>query len=268
MRIKCFRGPKVCNNPRKIARGSLTLEILASRKLIMFGGKGGVGKTTCAASTALGISLMGRKTLVISSDPTPSLSDIFSIEIGSRITEISKNLHALELKSEFIIEMWKKRFGQEIYEVISAFLPVGPEIIDYVAEAPGIDQQFMLAYILDFMEREEYDVIVWDTAPAGYTLSMLKLEEKIYDHLTSAAKMYVRIREHLEKLRRKIVGSKRTPLEIIENWRALAKKVLNTLRNRNITEFIVVTIPEALGCLLYTSPSPRDLSTSRMPSSA
>lgn len=221
---------------------------LTSKKLIMFGGKGGVGKTTCAASTALGISSLGKRTLILSSDPTPSLSDVFKIEIGSKITRIAENLYGLELKSNIIIEMWKEKFGKEIYEVASAFLPVGPEVIDYVAEAPGIDEQFMLAYILDLIERNEYETIVWDTAPAGHTLSILKLEEKIYDHLTDAAKMYAKVRIHLEKLRRRITGKdKRTPLEIIESWRMLAKRVMDILRNKDITEFVVVTIPEALG---------------------
>lgn len=221
---------------------------LTTKKLIMFGGKGGVGKTTCAASTAIGIASIGKKTLVISSDPTPSLSDIFDIKIGNKTTKITENLYGLELKSDIIIEMWKEKFGKEIYEVASTFLPVGPEVIDYVAEAPGIDEQFMLAYILDLIEKGEYDTIIWDTAPAGHTLNILKLEEKIYDHLTDAAKMYAKVRIHLEKLRRKIKGkSKRTPLEIIESWRALAKKVMDVLRNKDMTEFVVVTIPEALG---------------------
>ena len=59
------------------------------KRLVMIGGKGGVGKTTCASAIALHFSLQGKKTLVISSDPTPSLSDIFEMEIGDKETPIS-----------------------------------------------------------------------------------------------------------------------------------------------------------------------------------
>ena len=73
----------------------------AENKLIMIGGKGGVGKTTCAAALALHFSRLGRKTLVISSDPTPSLSDIFETSIGDRETPVNgvQGLYGIEIMS-------------------------------------------------------------------------------------------------------------------------------------------------------------------------
>src|SRR5512137_3077760 len=95
-------------------------------KLIMIGGKGGVGKTTCASAIAVKIAADGKKVLVISSDPTPSLSDIFEVTIGSEETKIidQYELYGLEISSEVVLDKWKERFGSEIYEVISSFARV------------------------------------------------------------------------------------------------------------------------------------------------
>jgi len=82
-------------------------------KLIMVGGKGGVGKTTCASAVALKLAMDGRRVLVISSDPTPSLSDIFEVSIGSEEVKISDRyeLYGLEISSDVVLAKWKERFG-------------------------------------------------------------------------------------------------------------------------------------------------------------
>lgn len=217
-----------------------------SPRIVMFCGKGGVGKTTCAATTALHLALGGRRVLLISTDPTPSLSDILERGVGGEITPIEevRGLSAVELDYDTIMEMWKEKFGREIYEVVSSFLPVEEEIIEYVAGAPGIDQEFALSYVYDLYTNGYYNTIVWDTAPAGGTLSLLKLQDKFYRHLGEAARMYVRVRRALEALRRRKV--KKDPLEVIAEWEKLAKDVLDMLKEET-TKAIVVTIPEALG---------------------
>ncbi len=214
-------------------------------KIIMFCGKGGVGKTTCSAATAIHFAEKGLKTLLLSSDPSPSLSDILEMDVSKTVTEVKgvKNLYAFELDYDTVLKMWKERFGEEVYEVVSSFLPVGEEIIDYIAGAPGIDEEFLLSYILDIYEERSYDVIVWDTAPAGGTLQLLKLEEKVYKHLGEAARLYLRVKGVLKKIKRKEGGN---PLDIINDWRELSERTLNMLKDEN-TEAIVVTIPEALG---------------------
>ena len=109
-----------------------------SKRLIMIGGKGGVGKTTCASAIALHFSLQGKRTLIISSDPTPSLSDIFEAKIGDQETPIpsAKNLYGIEISSEVVLNKWKERFGPEIYDVISSFASVDYDFVDYIGGPP------------------------------------------------------------------------------------------------------------------------------------
>jgi len=217
----------------------------------MIGGKGGVGKTTCASAIALHFSLGGRKTLLISSDPTPSLSDIFETEIGDQETplEDAKNLYGIEISSDAVLKKWKERFGPEIYEVVSSFASLEYDFVDYIGGAPGIEEEYMLSYILDLVEGGKYDLVVWDTAPAGHTLRLLHLPQIFLKHLEAATKFYMNLYSYLEKLKDtvKFKKGKRSLLEIITGWEGLAEKVVNFIRDPEKSEFIIVTIPEALG---------------------
>jgi arsenite-transporting ATPase len=221
------------------------------KKLIMIGGKGGVGKTTCASAIALRFSSLGKRTLIISSDPTPSLSDIFEIEIGDQEKPIpnASNLYGIEISSDVVLKKWKERFGPEIYEVVSSFASVDYDFVEYIGGAPGIEEEYMLNYILELVEGGQYDLVVWDTAPAGHTLRLLHLPQIFLRHLEAATKFYMNLYSYLEKLKEsvKLKRGKRSLLEIISGWEALAEKVIQFIRDPEKSEFIIVTIPEALG---------------------
>jgi len=221
---------------------------------LMVGGKGGVGKTTCASSIALKFAMEGKKVLLISSDPTPSLSDIFEITIGDREKKISNEyeLYGLEISSDIVLARWKERFGPEIYEVISSFAKVDYDFVDYVGTAPGIEEEYMLNFIIELVEGGKYDIVVWDTAPAGHTLRLLQLPHLFLRHMEAATKFYMGIYDYFEKIKDavRLRGSKRTLLEIISSWEALSEKIVHFIRDRNKTKYIIVTIPEALGVRL------------------
>lgn len=223
-------------------------------KLVMVGGKGGVGKTTCASSIAIKFAEEGKKVLLISSDPTPSLSDIFEKEIGDKETKITHDfeLYGLEISSDIVLKKWKDRFGPEIYEVISSFAKVDYDFVDYVGTAPGIEEEYMLNFIIELVESGKYDLIVWDTAPAGHTLRLLQLPHLFLKHMEAATKFYMSMYDYLEKIKGivKLQGSRRTLLEIICSWESLSEKIVRFIRDRNTTKYIIVTIPEALGMRL------------------
>jgi len=212
-------------------------------RIVMFCGKGGVGKTTCASTTALHFTLSGKRTLLISTDPSPSLSDMLETDVmGNVKTVASACLDAVELDYDKIVDLWKERFGAEVYDVVSSFLPVEQDIVEYIAGAPGIGDEFALSYVYDLYVSGAYDVIVWDTAPAGGTLSLLKLEDTFYRHLSEAARLYVKVRAALNALTQ---GKARDPLKIIGEWQRLAHDVLCMVKDEK-TLALVVTIPEAL----------------------
>ncbi|RLG28494.1 hypothetical protein DRN70_00445 [Methanosarcinales archaeon] len=214
--------------------------------ILSFWGKGGVGKTTCSASLATYLASNRKKTLLISSDPSPSLFDVFGSTIRpGGINNVSglEKLDVIELDEAVVLEMWKERFGEEVYEVVSSFFPVDETILDYIAGAPGISEEFVLAYLLDQYHLGGYDFIVWDTAPAGGTLRLLRLEEQFYEHLGEAGKLYFSVKSVLDKVKRK---GGRNPLGIIDEWRVLAKDVLDFMSSDTVRAF-VVTIPEWLG---------------------
>jgi arsenite-transporting ATPase len=219
--------------------------------LIAIGGKGGVGKTTCASAVALHLASLGRNTLLISSDPTPSLSDIFEQEIGARETSLAglKNLVGLEINSKIVLERWKKKFGPEIYEVLSSLFPVDYDIIDYLGTVPGIEEEYMLDFIMELVESKRYDLVVWDTAPAGHTLQLLEVPSLFITHLTAALKVYLGLTECFKKIKDNLgLGeSRRSVLDIIKGWKVLAEKIIGFLKDPQKTEFVLVTIPEALG---------------------
>jgi arsenite/tail-anchored protein-transporting ATPase len=223
-------------------------------KLIMVGGKGGVGKTTCAAAISLRLAMDGKRVLVISSDPTPSLSDIFETAIGSEERKISSTheLYGLEISSDVVLKRWKERFGLEIYEVISSFASVDYDFVDYIGTAPGIEEEYMLSFIIELVEGGKYDVVVWDTAPAGHTLRLLKLPHLFLKHMEAATKFYMNMYAYIERLKdaARLKGSKRTLLEIIGSWEALAERIVGFIRNEEVTKYVIVTIPEALGVRL------------------
>ncbi len=222
---------------------SLTNLEQAENQVLMFGGKGGVGKTTTSATTALHFAGMGLRTLIISSDLTPSLSDIFETGIGPTETPIPgvPNLWGLEIDPDEVMRRWKTKFGPEIYEASKVFVDMPyDELVDYVGMAPGIQEEFMLDFILEQVREGGYDLVVWDTAPAGDTLRLLELPYKFLQHLRTAPRVYLNVRDKLQL-------GKVPFLNLIESWQELSEEITAFFRNPANAQFILVTIPEALG---------------------
>ncbi len=209
----------------------------------MFGGKGGVGKTTSSAAAAIHYALLGRKVLIVSSDLAPSLSDIFETEIGPTEKPVRgvENLHALEIDPDEVMRRWKEKFGPEVYQAASTLVDLPyEEVVDYAAMAPGIQEEFMLDYMLERIRDGRYDMIIWDTAPAGDTLRLLGLPGRFIEHLRAAPRIYLEVQDTLKL-------SKMPLLEIIESWKKLSEQTTNFFSDPANVEFILVTIPEALG---------------------
>jgi len=202
----------------------------------VFIGKGGVGKTTCAAATALHFAGRGERALAISTDPTPSLSHIFGLPGHTR--EVRPGLEILELGLEQVRRMWDERFGRDVYAVFSAFVDVDyPTFVAFMTSVlPGLNEEFMVDHIRRLAEEGTYRPIVWDTAPLGQTLALLETPALLGEHLRMAPRIYSRIRTSGE--------GRESILEVLRRWQGLAEACMAFLRKR--VRFTMVTIPEAL----------------------
>ncbi|MBN1317446.1 MAG: ArsA family ATPase, partial [Anaerolineales bacterium] len=222
---------------------SLKSLVGGEQRVIMFGGKGGVGKTTSSAATALHYARAGKRTLIVSSDLSPSLSDIFECQVGQVEAPVKgvDNLWGLEISQDEVMRRWRTKFGDEIYAAASAIVDLSyDEIVDYVAIAPGIQEEFMLDYILERVRDGRYEMVIWDTAPAGDTLRLLELPYKLLSHLKMAPRIYLRVRDNL--------NLDKTPFsEIIEGWSKLSGEIVDWFREPDNVSFVLVTVPEALG---------------------
>lgn len=156
------------------------MEGLLDREVLFFGGKGGVGKTTCAAAMALAASRAGRRVLLVSTDPAHSTSDIFERRIGAEPTELLPNLWGLEIDSA----TEAARYVGEVKERVRALF--GPAIlkeaykqIDLAASMPGAEEVALFDRMGALIRGEDsrFDLIVFDTAPTGHTLRLVKMPE-------------------------------------------------------------------------------------------
>lgn len=204
----------------------------------MFAGKGGVGKTTCAAATALHYASLGEEALVVSTDPTPSLSHIFEVKEKQKPVRVAEGLYLAELGIDEVKQMWDEKFGREVYEVFSAFVSVPYEqFADFITSIlPGLRDEFTVDYIRRLAGEKRYRRIVWDTAPLGQTLGLLETPAMLNQHLKPAPRIYSRL-----KLSTK---TRRSVLDIIKGWERLSAEDMDFLRNA--VRFVMVTIPEAL----------------------
>ncbi|NHM26765.1 ArsA family ATPase [Desulfofundulus sp. TPOSR] len=217
-------------------------------KFLLFSGKGGVGKTTCAAATAVHYASLGRKTLLFSTDPAHSLSDILGQEISDDITDVKKikNLAALELNAEKMLSKFKEEYGEEILNMLTTTTYLDEDDIDniYRLTIPGLDEMMGLKQIMDFMKDSKYDLYIWDTAPTGHTLRLLALPNILDDWIKVLARMRWKYRY--------IVGrfSRRDIFDETDDFLLMMKKTIRQvgsfLRTPERNRFIAVTIPEAM----------------------
>jgi len=197
------------------------------REYLFFSGKGGVGKTTMAAATAVYNAEAGKKTLIISTDPASNLADIFEKKIGHRITEIAPHLSAMEIDPDVATEEYKEK-------VIGPMRAILPEDVMLVME-----EQFRSACTVeiaafdrftDFLTNDEYDVIVFDTAPTGHTIRLLELPVDWSKHIEESAK-----------------GTGQTclgPVSSIQGSKEKYDNAIKAMRSADITKFYLVLKPE------------------------
>jgi arsenite-transporting ATPase len=227
------------------------LTALLDRQVVFFGGKGGVGKTTCSAAFALAASRKGVRVLLVSTDPAHSTSDIFERKIGPSERQLYPNLWALEIDSEGEAARYIADVKRDIRRMFSAnVLQQATRQIDMAAASPGMLEVALLDRIIDLIvDRErDFDLIVFDTAPTGHTLQLLRMP----DAMNAWIQALVKHRRAVVEIDR---GVDQTPEEAasadpvlgaLERRHARIGRLRTTILDRSKTSFAFVTIPERL----------------------
>jgi arsenite/tail-anchored protein-transporting ATPase len=145
-------------------------------RVLLFTGKGGVGKTTIAAATAVRAARAGRRTLVMSTDPAHSLADSFDVELGPHAREIAPNLWAEQIDAQQRLEEnW--RDIQEYMMSLMNWAGVDAIQSEELSVLPGLDEIFSLIDVKRYIDADEHDLLVVDCAPTAETLRLLSLPE-------------------------------------------------------------------------------------------
>jgi arsenite/tail-anchored protein-transporting ATPase len=145
-------------------------------RLIVHTGKGGVGKTSTSAATALRCAEMGLKTIVISTDTAHSLADSLDIPLGPEASQIADNLWAQEIDARYSMEKYWGRV-QSYFTQLMAQRGVDEIVAEEITILPGLEEGAHLLWINQYVEQDEFDVLIVDAAPTAETLRLLSLPD-------------------------------------------------------------------------------------------
>ncbi|MHA2474319.1 MAG: ArsA family ATPase [Promethearchaeota archaeon] len=237
----------------------LMKEQLLNLKMIMFGGKGGVGKTSCAASSAIWAAEHGRNTLIISTDPAHSLGDSLGVELLPGVAtpiEGIENLTALEINPKANMEEFKGFTNVNPMEEMGMSglmedLPMFGDLEELTSSTPpGIDEALAFGKILEFIETDhDYDLVIFDTAPTGHTLRFLSLPETLSGWIGKLIKMRLKIGNMLGAFKRIFSREEKEEEDSLEVLKRLNNAILNAkddLTNPIKNSFVIVMIPEEM----------------------
>jgi arsenite-transporting ATPase len=179
-------------------------------RVILYTGKGGVGKSTLSAATAVRCARQGSRTLLVSSDLAHNVSDILDRPVGDRCVEIEDNLFALEIDVlNEIKEHWDPI--QEYLSNLLGYMGTDSVVAEEVALVPGMDSIFLLTRILREIESGGYDTVVMDCAPTGATLRLLSLT----DATTTKFNQFLKLERQLLRVVRPASRKVKTLREVI-----------------------------------------------------
>ncbi|XP_004506046.1 ATPase GET3B-like [Cicer arietinum] len=234
------------------------------RKYYMLGGKGGVGKTSCAASLAVKFANHGHPTMVVSTDPAHSLSDSFAQDLtGGNLVPVegvNSPLYALEINPEKSMDEFRaagQKYGGGGVKSLMESMGLGAvanQLGDLKLEEllntppPGTDEIIAISKVMQFLESQEYSMfsrIVFDTAPTGHTLRLLSLP----DFLDGSIGKLIKMKMKLGSIFKSLLGKEQPqndPLDKLEKLKERVAKIQDLFQNPDTTEFIIVTIPTVM----------------------
>lgn len=217
-------------------------------KYLFFGGKGGVGKTALAGTTALWLAGLGKKTLLASTNPVHSLSGLLEQSVFGAPTAVTENLWAYEIDTQSTIERSKKEIREKIQWFLK-FADISTKADEFVESAtmnPAFEESAMFENMVELMLKDNYEVYVFDTAPTANARRLLGMS-KVYSLWVD--KM-LKSREEARTLREMLSFSKKKEADPLMSYLLEFRERMGQARQRltdaEKTAFFFVTLPEAL----------------------
>src|SRR5512137_150388 len=222
------------------------------RRYIMFGGKGGLGKTTFSAATAYWLARQGKKVLVFSVDPQASLTDIFQRDIfGKGPVQIMDNLWAQEIDADSHIKEYQQEIRQKILDMYG--LPAVPEEIEHYIQAasaePAMEESAIFDAVVDVVIKKDFDYYIYDLVPLGhalYYLSMAKVYDEWINKITHLREEMREYEEMVSRLKREKETEEDQILKELQYIRTRINASSRILTDREKTAFFFVVIPEEM----------------------
>ncbi len=222
------------------------------RRYIMFGGKGGLGKTTFSAATGYWLAKQGKRVLVFSVDPQASLSDIFQRDIfGQGAVEIMPNLYAQEIDADQHIKAYQDEIRKKILDMYGLD-KIPDEIESYIQAAsaePAMEESAIFDQVVDIVVAGEFDYYIYDLVPLGHALYYLSMAS-VYDQwIGQITKLREEMREY-EQMAARI--SRKKELEedkILEELQDIKYRISTSssiLTDKQKTAFFFVLVPEEM----------------------
>ncbi len=216
------------------------------KRIYIFTGKGGVGKSSIAAAHAVKSAEEGKRTLLISTDMAHNLGDIFERRLGKEIENVLSNLDLYEIDPEYVME---NDFG-EMKTYLGTLLSDLDEVsLQDMGMIPGMEELFSLLKLADIYENEAYERIIVDCAPTGETLSLLKFPELLswyMEKLFPIGKVGMRMLAPVSKAVFKVEMPNRKAVNDMEKMYIKLVELQELLKDRSITSIRIVTTPEKM----------------------
>jgi arsenite-transporting ATPase len=221
-------------------------------EFVLYGGKGGVGKTTVASATGLQLAQAGHETLVVSTDPAHSLSDSLEADLDATPAEVRDGLWAVEIDPQTGIERYRTIFEALADEFSDAGIRMDDEeVADLFTSGvlPGSDELAALDGFGRYLDDERFDRVVFDTAPTGHTLRLLDLPSVVDRGVGMALDLRDQVRRKVNTARTMVFGpmaTKRAEATEFAEVRDEMERIGRVLRDPERTTFRVVTVPETM----------------------
>ncbi len=213
------------------------------KRIYIFTGKGGVGKSSVAAAHALKSAEEGKKTLLVSTDMAHNLCDIFEVKLGKEIENVRPNLDLYEIDPQYVME----QEYAEIFHYLGSLLGSGEDVnLQDLGMIPGTEELFSLLRIAALYEGGTYDRIIVDCAPTGETLSLLKFPELLswyMEKLFPIGKVGVRVLAPMSKKLFEVEMPNKNAMNDIEKIYLKLIGLQDLLRNREVTSIRIVATP-------------------------